>query len=98
MGFSLVAASGGYSLVAVHRLLIAVASRGGAGASGVVAPGLWGTGLVVVAHGVSCSMAHGILPDQGLNPCLLNWQADFFFLPLSHQGSLDFNLIHLLSS
>ena len=26
MGFSLVVASGGYSLVAVHRLLIAVAS------------------------------------------------------------------------
>ena len=26
MGFSLVAASGGYSLVAMHRLLIAVAS------------------------------------------------------------------------
>ena len=90
MGFSLVAASGGYSLVAVHRLLIAVASRGGAGASGVVAPGLWGTGLVVVAHGVSCSMAHGILPDQGLNPCLLNWQADFFFFTTEPPGKPGF--------
>ena len=31
------------------------------------------------------SVASGIFPDQGLNPCLLNWQADS--LPLSHQGS-----------
>jgi len=27
----------------------------------------------------------GDLPDQGLNLCLLHWQADS--LPLSHQGS-----------
>ena len=26
-----------------------------------------------------------VFPDQGLNPCLLHWQADS--LPLSHQGS-----------
>ena len=26
-------------------------------------------GLVVVAHGFSCPMAHGIFLDQGLNPC-----------------------------
>ena len=31
------------------------------------------------------SVACGIFPDQGLNPCLLHWQADS--LPLSHQGS-----------
>ena len=31
-------------------------------------------------------MAGGIFLDQGLNPCLLQWQADP--LPLSHQGSL----------
>ena len=36
-------------------------------------------------HGLSCSMAGGIYPDQGLNPCLLHWQADS--LPLSHRGS-----------
>ena len=33
-------------------------------------------GSVVVAHGLSCSAACGIFPDQGLNPCPLHWQAD----------------------
>ena len=42
-------------------------------------------GSVVVAHGPSCSAACGILPDQGLNPCPLHWQADS--QPLHHQGS-----------
>ena len=41
--------------------------------------------LVVVVHGLSCSKACGIFLDQGLNPCLCHWQADF--LPLNHQGS-----------
>ena len=43
------------------------------------------TGSVVVAHGPSCSVACGIFPDQGSNPCPLHWQADS--QPLSHQGS-----------
>ena len=34
------------------------------------------TGSVVVAHGLSCSAACGIFPDQGSNPCPLHWQAD----------------------
>ena len=42
-------------------------------------------GSVVVAHGPNCSAACGILPDQGLNPCPLHWQADS--QPLHHQGS-----------
>ena len=42
-------------------------------------------GSVVVAHGLSCSAACGILPDQGSNPCALHWQADS--QPLRHQGS-----------
>ena len=42
-------------------------------------------GSVVAAHGPSCSAACGILPDQGLNPCPLHWQADS--QPLRHQGS-----------
>ena len=42
-------------------------------------------GSVVVAHGPSCSAACGIFPDQGSNPCALNWQADS--QPLRHQGS-----------
>ena len=36
-------------------------------------------------HGLSCSEACGIFPDQGLNPCPLLWQVDFY--PLCHQGS-----------
>ena len=51
---------------------------------------LWSTGSrrvgsVVVAHGLSCSAACGIFPDQGPNPCSLHWQADS--QPLRHQGS-----------
>ena len=42
-------------------------------------------GSVVVAHGLSCSAARGIFPDQGSNPCALHWQADS--QPLRHQGS-----------
>ena len=42
-------------------------------------------GSVVVAHGPSCSVSCGILPDQGSNPCPLHWQADS--QPLRHQGS-----------
>ena len=38
-----------------------------------------------MAHGLSHSRAHGILPDQGSNLCLLHWQANS--LPLSPQGS-----------
>ena len=91
MGFSLVVESGDYSLDAVHRLLIMVASldvqRGleSARASVVAAPGLSNTGSVVVVNGLSCFLACGILPDQGSNPCLLHWQAGS--LPLSHQVS-----------
>ena len=39
--------------------------------------------LVVVMLALICSMACGILPDQGSNPCILHWQADS--LPLSYQ-------------
>ena len=42
-------------------------------------------GSAAVAHGLSCSAACGILPDQGSNPCPLHWQADS--QPLRHQGS-----------
>ena len=40
---------------------------------------------VAMARRLSWSMACGMLPDQGLNPCLLYWQVDP--LPLKHQGS-----------
>ena len=51
---------------------------------------LWSTGSrragsAIVAHGPSRSVACGIFPDQGSNPCPLHWQADS--QPLRHQGS-----------
>ena len=42
-------------------------------------------GSVIMGHGLSCSEAGGILPDQGWNPCPLHWQVDSY--PLYHQGS-----------
>ena len=55
----------------------------GAQASVVVARGLSSCGSwalerssVVAVHGLSCSVASGIFPDQGSNPCPLHWQAD----------------------
>ena len=44
---------------------------------------------VVVAHGLSCPVACGIFPDQGLNPCSLHWQVDSY--PLYQQGSPRLN-------
>ena len=49
----------------------------------VAALRLQSTGLIVVIHGLSCSVACQIFLDQGLNLCLLHWQADS--LSLSHQ-------------
>ena len=40
---------------------------------------------VIVVHMLSCPAACGIFPNQGLNLCLLHWQADS--LPRSPQGS-----------
>ena len=46
-------------------------------ASLVMEHGLLGVrASVVVAYGLSCSMACGIFLDQDLNPCPLRWQAD----------------------
>ena len=83
-GLSLVAASGGHSSslcagLSLSRPLL-----------------LWSTGSrrsgsAVLAHGPSCSVACGILPDQGSNPCPLHWQADS--QPLSHQGSPVFSFL-----
>ena len=85
-GLSLVAASGGHS------------SSWCAGLS-LSRPLLWSTssrrtGSVVVAHGPSCSAAHGIFPDQGSNPRPLHWQADS--QPLCHQGSLKVQFLKSL--
>ena len=77
-GISLVVASGGHSSsrcagLSLSRPLL-LRSTGSRRA-----------GSVIVAHGPSCSAARGILPDQGLNPCPLHWEADS--QPLRHQGS-----------
>ena len=86
---SLVVASGGYSSLqcvgfSLQWLLLlrSTGSRSvgfsscGTWASVVAARGLYSAGSVVVAHGLSCSAACGIFPDQGSNPCPLHWQAD----------------------
>ena len=77
-GLSPVAASGGHSSSRCAGLLLSRPLL------------LWSTGSrragsVAVAHGLSCSAACGIFPDQGSNPCALHWQADS--QPLRHQGS-----------
>ena len=97
LGFSLVVASGGYSLVVVHGLLMAVVSlvaEHGSRAcglqqlqhmgSGVVARGLWSTGSIFVAHGLFCSWHVGSswIRDQTPVSCIGRQT-----LPLSHQGS-----------
>ena len=80
-GLPLVAASGGHSSsrcagLSLSRPLL-LRSTGSRRA-----------GSAIVAHGLSCSAACGILPDQGSNPCPLHWQADS--QPLRHQGSPPF--------
>ena len=45
-----------------------------------------------MAHGLSCSAACGIFPDQGLNPCLLHWQADSLLLSYQESPQLHTNL------
>ena len=64
--------------IAVHGPLTIAASLVGS-------TGSRRAGSVIMAHGLSCSVACGILPDQGSNPCPLHWQADS--QPLRHQGS-----------
>ena len=69
-GLSLVAVSRDYSLVMVHRLLIAVANL-------VAEHRLLGArASVVAAHRLSCSLSCRIFPDTGLNPRPLHWQLD----------------------
>ena len=61
----------------------------GSRAHGLSSCGCWalehGLNIRDACHGLHCSVAWGVFPDQGLNLCLFHWQADS--LPLSHQGS-----------
>ena len=45
---------------------------------------LQSSGSQVVAHWLSCHVACGIFPDQGLNWCPLHYKVDSY--PLDHQG------------
>ena len=75
-GFSLAAASRGYSLVEVCGLLIVGAQvLGRMGFSSFGSQAL-DTGPIVVVQRLSCSVAGGIFLDQGSNPTLLHWQND----------------------
>ena len=59
----------GQALVAMHRLLVVVASP-------VAEYGPYGAwASVAEALELSCSIAWGIFLDQGLNLCPLHWQA-----------------------
>ena len=90
VGFSLLAASKGYSRCGSQASHCGSFSRCGTWALGCVgfsscSSRLQSTGPVVVVHGIICPMACGIIPDQGWDPCLPHWQVDS--LPLSHQRS-----------
>ena len=77
-GLSLVVASGGHSSSRCAGLSL---SR----PLSLRSTGSRRAGSAIVAHGLSCSAACGILPDQGSNPCPLRRQVDS--QPLRHQGS-----------
>ena len=78
MGFSLVMENGGYSLVVVCRLLVAMVSL-------VSQRGLTGTQASAIVTRGLCSAACGTLLDRESDLCVLHWQVDS--LRLSRQGS-----------
>ena len=63
-----VQASEGYSLAVVHKFLIMVASV----ALEHRLRSSWA--FAVVVQRLRCSAVCGIFPDQGRNPCRLQWQ------------------------
>ena len=90
-GLSLVAASGGHSSsrcmgLSLSRPLLL-------GPLLLRSTGSRRAGSVVVEHRPSCSVACGIFPDQGSNPCPLHWQADS--QQLHHQGSPELFFFNL---
>ena len=68
-GFLLLQQAGSYSLVAICRPLIAMASL-------VAQHGLWDTQASVVVISLAALQACGISPDQVSNPCPMHWQVD----------------------
>ena len=68
-------------ILCYHLLLQSTGSRVWASTAAVqgsrsVAHSFQSTGSTVGVHGLSCSAARGIFPDQGLNLCLLHWLVD----------------------
>ena len=79
VAFSLIEVGGGYSLVAACRFLTVAASL--VGERGLEVCGyqqLQLTGLAVAAHGLSCSGACGIFPDQGFESTSPTLASGFF--------------------
>ena len=74
--FSLVAASGSHSLLAVCRLLIAVASlvveHKALGHEGLSSCGSWALECRLSSCGAWAQLLYGIFPHQGSIPCLLH--------------------------
>ena len=82
-----------WAFVPVHGLSLVVAS----GAVSLCSPAQQGSrhaGAVVMLHGLSCSVVHGIFLDQGSNLCLLCCTVDS--VSLDHQGST--RLLYLMLS
>ena len=87
--------STGFSLVAGHKLLIAVASlvvehglqdlKASVGGQVGSAGGLSTCSSLAGMCGLSCSATCGIFPDLGSNSCPSHWQADSYS-SLDHQG------------
>ena len=99
-GFSLVVASGSYSLAASHCCGFSCCGAPAVGCVGFsgcyvgsvfAAWGLQSTDSIIMVQELSCSATSGISPDQGSNPCLLQWQPDPS--PLSHQRSPELDIL-----
>ena len=84
-GFSLVTANEGYSPVVVRWLVLFQGTGSRHMGFSSCRTQAQSTRSVAAVHGLSCSAACGIFPDQGSNLCPLRWQADFY--SLYYQGS-----------
>ena len=64
------------ALAARELLTVAASPVQRAGSRARRLQSLYTKASVVEDPGLSCSELCGIFPQQGLNPCLLHWQAD----------------------
>ena len=85
------------AVLGLHRRRLSLVAGSGcdpsqlrlAGSSCCGAQALGPRASVASAHGLSCSAAYGIFPDQGSNSCPPCWQQDSY--PLYHHGSPGFS-------